>query len=136
MVWLAVLALGAIGAVLRALLSTVLSSTLSDAASSRLRLFSKLTGPAKPGILVANVAAAFLLGLLSSCGIANSGGSDQAWRVGLMVGGLGALSTWSSLALEVAEHIQAQDRVKAAAVATIHLVTGVFAAWIGLRIGG
>ena len=102
--WLAVGAFGAVGAILRAL------------AGHRL--------PALAGTALVNLCAAFLLGLTSTW----EGVSGTAVRVGL----LGALSTWSTLAHELAELDRTGQRGRAVAYLAFTLVAGVGVAWIGL----
>lgn len=106
MTWVAVAALGALGAALRAY------------AADRL---SPLAGTA-----MINIGAAFLLGLTSNW----SGLGGTAVQVGL----LGALSTWSTLAHHVIDLARAGDHRRAAAYLGTTLVCGVGAAWIGLSL--
>lgn len=90
------------------------------------------------GILGANLIASFALGLLNALDssslevLERSGG---ALRIALGVGLLGALSTWSSLALEVIELLHAKKGRTAVLVLVTHIAGGVTAAWVGLRLG-
>ena len=104
--WLAVGALGAVGAVMRAL------------AGHRL--------PALAGTAVVNIGAAFLLGLTSAW--------DGAAGAGIRIGLLGALSTWSTLAHELAELDRSGQRGRAVWYLGITLVAGVATAWLGLSL--
>lgn len=103
-----VLVLGALGAIARALASRTLPPPL--------------------GTLAINLAAAFLLGLSTSwTGIAADG-----VRIGL----LGAASTWSTLANELATLLRDRRLVRAGIYLALSLVLGVFAAWLGLELSG
>ncbi len=78
------------------------------------------------GTLMANVIASLALGWLSKAG--------PDWGVVVGIGGLGALSTWSTVAGEVAQ----MGRDRQGALAVLYLAatttTGVLAAWVGLRL--
>ncbi|MCP3990367.1 MAG: fluoride efflux transporter CrcB [Actinomycetia bacterium] len=78
------------------------------------------------GTLMVNIVASLALGWLSRAG------SD--WEVVIGVGGLGALSTWSTVASEVAQ----MGRDRQGALAILYLAatttTGVVAAWVGLQL--
>ena len=92
-----------------------------------------LNGRLAIGTLVANVIAAFALGYLSRLGQVSSW--NEAHSIALKVGLLGALSTWSSLANEVADHLRSDRHSDAATVLALHLILGIGAAWLGLRLG-
>jgi CrcB protein len=78
------------------------------------------------GTLLVNVVASLALGWLSKAGL--------GWDVVVGIGGLGALSTWSTVATEVAQ--MGRDRQGALAVLYLAAMTttGVVAAWIGLQL--
>jgi CrcB protein len=103
---LVVAVLGAMGAMLRALIG------------SRLRL--------PLGTITVNVAAALLLGLLH--------GVDGLLATGLRIGLLGALSTWSTVAHEVTTVWRAGDRRTAVVAVVANVGLGVAAAWLGLEL--
>ena len=70
-----------------------------------------------------NTAASFLLGVFI----------DQS--VVITAGLLGALSTWSTLAYELVTLGRQRSLGHAAAAASVSLVAGVGAAWLGLQLG-
>ncbi len=78
------------------------------------------------GTLVANLCASFLLGLAS--------GLEEPWSVVIAIGGLGALSTWSAAANEVAEMARREQGALAIAYLTLTATAGVLAAWLGITI--
>lgn len=76
-----------------------------------------------------NVAGAFALGLL----VARVWPVAPGWlRAGLGTGVLGGFTTFSALALAVAQHPDAETLAYLAA----SIVLGIAAAWAGLRLGG
>lgn len=107
MSWLAIVVLGAAGAVLRALVTHRLTPLAAT--------------------MLVNVAAAFLLGLTAAW--------DGALAAGVQVGLLGALSTWSTFAHQLAELVRTGRRPRAAVYLALTVVAGIGAAWIGLRLG-
>lgn len=106
MIWIAVVVLGAVGAILRAMVAERLPPLVATSA--------------------VNIAAAFLLGWTA--------GFDGALGAGVRVGLLGALSTWSTLANQLAELGRERRWVAATAYLTSTLVVGVAAAWVGLEL--
>jgi fluoride exporter len=80
------------------------------------------------GTLVANLTAAFAAGLFA--------GVDDPTDLVVRVGLLGALSTWSTLANELAEMLRSGDRTLAAIYGTTSIVLGIGLAWIGLQVSG
>lgn len=80
------------------------------------------------GTLVVNVVGSFVLGLLAGAG---SGGSAMA-LVG--VGFCGALTTMSTLALEVWDSVIERRSGHAVASLVLHLALGLGAAWLGLAL--
>ena len=107
MIWVAVFILGALGAVLRAVVAERLPPLAATAS--------------------VNVAAAFLLGVAATF--------DGVLGAGIRIGLLGALSTWSTLANQLAELGRERRWVEAAAYLAATLIAGVTAAWIGLELG-
>jgi CrcB protein len=79
------------------------------------------------GTLGVNMAASFVLGLIASV--------DDPVPVLVGIGAMGALSTWSTVANEVA--VMARDDEVALGVGYLGLTvsTGVLAAWFGLTLG-
>lgn len=80
------------------------------------------------GTFAVNVTSSLVLGALTQAG-------DQ-WQAVIGVGALGALSTWSGVASEVA----GLARARQAPMAFLYLVamstTGILAAWIGIKLAG
>lgn len=103
-----VVLLGAFGAMIRALLADRL--------------------PALAGTLAVNLSAAFLLGLCASW--------EGVLADGVRIGLLGAASTWSTLAHELAGLLRDRRAARAASYLTASLVLGVAAAWLGLELSG
>ena len=78
------------------------------------------------GTLVVNVGASFALGLLSQAG--------PDWQTVAGIGALGALSTWSSVAVEVASLARDRQGALAALYLAATTTTGVVAAWLGIQL--
>lgn len=85
------------------------------------------------GILYANIAAAALLGFFQTWNGLEA--RSHAGSMAIQIGLLGALSTWSSLAHEVAGHLRARRTDDALIALGLNLVLGVAAAWLGLLLG-
>ena len=115
-IWIAVAALGALGAVARLLVEDVVSSRLS------------LTFPV--GTLAVNLSGAFVLGLLT--GVALTGNAL------VLAGGatIGSYTTFSTWMLET--HSLAEDRRRTAAVANVlvSVAVGLGAVVLGRALGG
>lgn len=109
--------------ILAAALGTVGRAWLSHHYNGRIAL----------GVLYANIAAAALLGFFQTWNGLES--RSHAASLAIQIGLLGALSTWSSLAHEVAGHLRARRTDDAAIALGLNLVLGVAAAWLGLRLG-
>ncbi len=116
-------------------MTTIAFLSIAGALGALLRasLAHNLNGRIALGTLAANVVAAFALGYLSHSRLAASWG--EAPSIALRVGFLGALSTWSSVANEIADHLRSQRRSDAVTVLALNLVVGIGAAWLGLRLG-
>ncbi|MDH3679441.1 MAG: CrcB family protein [Acidimicrobiia bacterium] len=78
------------------------------------------------GTLLINVAASLALGALSQAG--------ESMQVIVGVGGLGALSTWSTVANEVAQLARAEEGWAAILYLVATVTTGVLAAWLGIQL--
>ncbi len=102
-----------------AALGSVVRSLAQAAAGERFRL--------PLGTLAVNVGGSLLLGLLA--------GWDAPAVTVAGVGGLGALTTFSTFADEVAG-LWRVDRAAAVAYVAVSIVGGVGAAWVGLRLAG
>lgn len=79
------------------------------------------------GTLVVNMVASFLLGLATSLG------DSMSLIVG--VGLLGAMSTWSSVANEVAKLARSNEGWLAIAYVALSCSSGILLAWFGLKLG-
>lgn len=92
-------------------------------------LFAELGNAELPvGTLVVNLVASFVMGLVAAKTDTNS---NIAFQVGL----LGTMSTWSTVAHEVASLSRNRRGTEAAVYLLLSVVLGVLAAWMGLRIG-
>ena len=119
MTLLAVLLAGAVGALGRHLLVVGL-------AGARRRL--------PVGLLVANVGGSLLLGALVG---ARLGGDISAVALTVLGTGLcGALTSWSSLTVDLAERLEAGDRTDATRSVVVALVLGGGAAALGAALTG
>lgn len=78
------------------------------------------------GTLMVNVAASFALGLLSQAG--------PDWQAVAGIGALGALSTWSTVAAEVAHLARERQGPLAVLYLAATTTTGVVAAWLGIQL--
>jgi len=89
----------------------------------------RLGGTPAAGTLVVNVAGSFVLGAIVGAGV---GGAPLA-LVG--IGFCGALTTFSTLALEVWDAMSDDRRHQAVANVALSLTLGVGAAWLGWVLG-
>jgi CrcB protein len=87
-----------------------------------------LNGQFPYGTLAVNLGASLALGVLSQAG--------EQWQAVLGIGALGAFSTWSTVANEVARMARAGQGTLAALYLTLSTTTGVLAAWIGIQLAG
>ena len=87
-----------------------------------------LNGPFPYGTLVVNLAASFALGALTQ--------SSADWQTIAGIGGLGALSTWSAVANEVAQLARDRQGLLALLYLLATSTSGVVAAWIGIQVAG
>jgi CrcB protein len=110
-------------------MTTYLAVAAAAAAGAILRyLFAQLGNADLPiGTLVVNLVASFVMGLVA----ANTDTSNLAFQVGL----LGTMSTWSTLAHEVAQLARDRRGFEAAVYLVLSVVLGIGAAWIGLIVG-
>jgi CrcB protein len=92
-------------------------------------LFAELGNADLPvGTLVVNLVASFVMGLVAAK-------TDSNANIAFQVGLLGTMSTWSTLAHEVASLARNRRAGEATVYLLISVVLGVLAAWMGLRIG-
>lgn len=104
----AIAALAAIGATLRFLVSGYLNGLFPT------------------GTLAVNLVASFTLGLISGLG--------SEWSMVVAAGGLGALSTWSTAANEVAAMARDEQGPLAAAYLACSVTAAVVLAWLGITV--
>ena len=84
------------------------------------------------GTLVANLAGGWLVGVLVGLFQALPH-LDPAWRLALITGFLGALTTFSTFSAETVQLLQADRIGQALALAGMHLVGSLALTWVGLR---
>ena len=94
-----------------------------------------LTGRAFPyGTLVVNVVGSLAMGLLFVLLMERSAAAPE-WRALLMVGLLGAFTTFSTFSMETLALMQEGAWVRAAANFALSVTACIAAAWLGVRIG-
>ncbi len=107
-------------------------------AVGRTSLGQRFNGLIALGTLAANVTACLLLGAASGWLETGHWRGEEIWNdpasIALQVGLLGSLSTWSSLANDIATHIRAKQSSEALTILGLNLILGIGAAWIGLRL--
>lgn len=86
-----------------------------------------LNGDFPVGTLLVNLAGSFLLGLVVA--------ADDPVPVIVGVGALGAMSTWSTAAVEAAAMARRGEGALAAGYLWLSVTSGIVAAWIGLQLG-
>jgi len=86
----------------------------------------RLNGAFPTGTLLINLVASFCLGATINAG--------RPWDVIIGIGALGALSTWSSVANDVASLARQGEGALAFTFLICTITTSVLAAWIGLQI--
>ena len=111
-------------------LSFYLGLILAAAVGSMLRyLFAELGNADLPvGTLVVNLVASFVMGLVAAK-------TDTNANIAFQVGLLGTMSTWSTVAHEVASLARNRRGGEAIAYLSLSVVLGIVAAWLGLRVG-
>ncbi len=84
------------------------------------------------GTLAANLLGGWLIGLL--VGYFNGQPHlDPVWRLALVTGFLGALTTFSTFSAETVQLLQAERFAQALALAGMHLFGSLALTWLGLR---
>ena len=86
------------------------------------------------GTLAANLTGGWLIGFLVAVFQAQPG-IDPVWRLALITGFLGALTTFSTFSMETVQLLQAGRAAQALALSALHLLGSLFLTWIGLRCG-
>lgn len=111
---------GAIGAVMRYLVSTGVHSML---------------GRGFPyGTLTVNVVGSFLMGFLFVYFMERSSLGPE-WRALVLIGFLGAFTTFSTFSLETLNLIQSGAMVRALANIMVSVITCILATWLGFILG-
>jgi len=86
------------------------------------------------GTLTVNVAGSFLMGLLSVVMIEKLSLSAE-WRAAILIGFLGAFTTFSTFSLETLQLMQQGELTKAGLNMLLSVFVCVFAIWLGFVIG-
>lgn len=86
------------------------------------------------GTLTANLLGGWLIGLLVAVFQAQPQ-IDPMWRLALVTGFLGALTTFSTFSMETVQLLQAERLGQALALAALHLAGSLVLTWVGLRCG-
>jgi CrcB protein len=92
------------------------------------------TGWVPVGTLAANLAGGWLIGVLIAVFDAQPH-IDPIWRLALVTGFLGALTTFSTFSMETVQLLQAGRATQAFALAALHLTGSLALTWVGLRCG-
>ncbi|GAB3752603.1 fluoride efflux transporter CrcB [Lysobacter olei] len=87
------------------------------------------------GTFTVNMLGSFAIGFLAIW-LEGRGPSALYWRAFLIVGVLGALTTWSSLMLECLLMARTDRTPMLMGYLLVSLVTGLFLVWLGARVGG
>ena len=86
------------------------------------------------GTLFVNVLGSFFMGTLSVLLLERMSIGPE-WRAGLLIGVLGAFTTFSTFSIETLNLIEAGDAMKAGLNMVLSVVLCVGAAWFGLALG-
>lgn len=111
---------GAVGAVLRYLAST--------------GVYGLLGRDFPYGTLAVNVLGSFVIGFLTVL-LIERWNLGPEWRAGLLVGVLGAFTTFSTFSVETFFLIEQGDTIKALLNVVLSVVLCVTAAWVGILVG-
>ena len=111
---------GALGAVLRFLLST--------------RVYAWLGRGFPYGTLAVNVLGSFLMGFLTIVLLERSM-ADPAWRAVILVGFLGAFTTFSTFSIETLMLLEEGEMLRAGLNVSISVIACLAAAWFGVIVG-
>ena len=86
------------------------------------------------GTLTANLVGGYLIGLLVAV-FQGMPQIDPVWRLALVTGFLGALTTFSTFSIETVSLLQENRAAQALALAAVHLLGSLALTWVGLRSG-
>jgi CrcB protein len=99
----------------------------------RLGLWLSTPGALLPwGTLAANLIGGYLIGVTVAVFQANPH-LDPAWRLAIVTGLLGALTTFSSFSAEIVAMLQQARYALAAGTAALHLLGSLLLTWAGLK---
>lgn len=87
------------------------------------------------GTLAANLAGGLLIGIVIAVFQAQPG-LDPLWRLALVTGFLGALTTFSTFSAETVQLLMAERFGQALALSGLHLVGSLACTWVGLQVTG
>lgn len=118
---------------LPSVIAICLGACVGALARWRLGLWLTTPGSLLPwGTLTANWVGAYAIGL--SVAFFNAQPQlDPVWRLAIITGLLGALTTFSTFSAEVVTLLQQGRLVLASGVASLHLVGSLLLTWLGLR---
>ena len=111
-----------------------LGASLGAMARWQLSLWLNTGGAVPWGTLAANLAGGYLIGLLVALFHAMPE-IDPVWRLALVTGFLGALTTFSTFSIETVSLLQANRPLQALGLAALHLLGSLALTWLGLRSG-
>ena len=107
-------------------------ASLGALARWRLGLWLSTDGVLPWGTLAANLIGGYLIGL--AVGVFQVMPQlDPAWRLALITGFLGALTTFSTFSVEIVELMQQQRIGLALTSVLLHLCGSLFLSWLGLQ---
>lgn len=86
------------------------------------------------GTLAANLVGGWLIGLVVAV-LQAQPHLDPLWRLALITGFLGALTTFSTYSMETVQLLHAGRLAHAAALTALHLFGSLALTWVGLRCG-
>jgi CrcB protein len=99
-------------------------------------LISRLTGGAFPwGTFVINISGCFVIGFLTVL-LTNKVLPHPAMRTAILVGFIGAYTTFSTFSYETLQLARGGAVLLAAVNVAASVVVGLGAAWVGMRLGG
>lgn len=115
-----------------ALLVLCIGASLGAIARWQLSLWLNTGGALPWGTLACNLAGGYLIGLLVALFQAMPQ-LDPVWRLALITGFLGALTTFSTFSMETVALLQQGRAAQAFALAAVHLLGSLALTWLGLR---
>jgi CrcB protein len=120
---------------LKTVLALCVGASLGAIARWQLSLwFNPAHGWLPLGTLAANLIGGLLIGLFIAL-FAAQPGLDPAWRLAVITGFLGALTTFSTFSAETVFLLQADRLGRALLLSAMHLLGSLALTWVGLRLG-